>query len=139
MERYEFGEFTLDVSERRLSRSGEPIVLAPKTCDVLVALLRSAGRLVPKDDLIRRVWPESFVEENILAVHISALRKALGEPSWIETAPRAGYRFVKPAISPAVLEHYERGRASLQATSMKGAPKAVAAFQAAIELDAAYA
>src|SRR5690349_10642200 len=124
MERYEFGEFTLDVSERRLSRLGEPVALAPKTCDVLVALLRNAGRLVAKDDLIRRVWPECFVEENILAVHISALRKALGEPSWIETAPRAGYRFVKAPVAPAVLEQCERGRASLQAASMKEAPKA---------------
>src|SRR6476660_1978360 len=111
MERFEFGEFTLDVSERRLSRLGEPIALAPKTCEVLVALRRNAGRLVLKRDLLRQVWPECFVEENIVAVHISALRKALGEPSWIETVARAGYRFVKPAISPAVLSQCERGRA----------------------------
>src|SRR5579859_6912409 len=107
MERYEFEEFTLDASNRRLSRSGEPVALAPKTYEVLVALVRKAGRLVPKRDLLRQVWPECFVEANILAVHISALRKALGEPSWIETVPRVGYRFVKSAISPAILEQCE--------------------------------
>ncbi|MCC7153801.1 MAG: winged helix-turn-helix domain-containing protein [Bryobacterales bacterium] len=139
MERYEFGEFTLDVAERRLSRLGELVALAPKTYDVLITLVRNAGHLVPKRDLLRQVWPECFVEENILAVHISALRKALGDPSWIETMPRSGYRFVKPAISPGVLEQCERGRASLQAASMAAAPNAVAAFQAAIELNAAYA
>jgi DNA-binding winged helix-turn-helix (wHTH) protein/Tfp pilus assembly protein PilF len=139
MERYEFEEFTLDASERRLSRSGEPIALAPKTYEVLVALVRNAGRLVPKRDLLRQVWPECFVEENILAVHISALRKALGEPSWIETVPRAGYRFVKSAISPAIMEQCEHGRASLLAASMAEAPNAVAAFKAAIELDSVYA
>jgi DNA-binding winged helix-turn-helix (wHTH) protein/Tfp pilus assembly protein PilF len=139
MERYEFGEFTMDVGARRLFRLGEPIALAPKTWDVLLALLRNAGHVVPKRDLLRQVWPECFVEENILAVHISALRKALGEPSWIETSPRAGYRFVKPAISPAVLQQCARGRAFLEAASMVEAPNAVAAFQEAIESDAAYA
>jgi DNA-binding winged helix-turn-helix (wHTH) protein/Tfp pilus assembly protein PilF len=116
-----------------------PIALAPKTCDVLIALLRNAGRLVSKDELIRRVWPECFVEENILAVHISSLRKALGEPTWIETAPRVGYRFVKSAATPGILDKCERGRVSLRAASIHEAPNAVLAFQAAIELDSAYA
>ena len=95
-ELYEFGEFTLDASERRLSRKGQAVALEPKAHDVLVALLRRAGRLMTKRDLLDEVWPESFVEEGILAVHVSALRRAMGdrEHRFIETVPRAGYRFV---------------------------------------------
>jgi DNA-binding winged helix-turn-helix (wHTH) protein/tetratricopeptide (TPR) repeat protein len=92
---YEFGEFTLDASERRLSRGGHVVPLEPKAHDVLVALVRAGGRLVTKRELLEAVWPESFVEEGILAVHISALRKAMGESGWhcIETVTRTGYRF----------------------------------------------
>ena len=65
MERYEFGVFTLDVAARRLSRLGEPVALAPKTWGVLLTLLRNAGRLVPKHDLLRQVWPECFSADDI--------------------------------------------------------------------------
>src|SRR5689334_21935282 len=95
---YEFGEFTLDASERRLSHGGHCIPLAPKAHDVLLALVRHAGRLVTKRELLDLVWPESFVEEGILSVHISALRKALGDGhqgnQYIETVSRSGYRFL---------------------------------------------
>jgi len=93
---YAFAGFTLDVSDRRLSRAGEAVTLAPKAFDVLVALVRHAGRLVTKSDLLVQVWPKAFVEEGILAVHVSALRKALDRDGrrTIETVPRAGYRFV---------------------------------------------
>jgi DNA-binding winged helix-turn-helix (wHTH) protein/tetratricopeptide (TPR) repeat protein len=95
-EAYEFGEFTLDPPERRLSRRGDAIPLAPKAHDLLVALVRNAGRLVTKRELLDLVWPESFVEEGILAVHVSALRKALGDDGrqYIETVSRSGYRFI---------------------------------------------
>ena len=95
---YAFAEFRLDATERRLSRAGEPIALEPKTLDVLLALVRQAGCLVTKRDLLDSVWPESFVEDGILTVHISSLRKALGDRGGqrecIETVPRSGYRFV---------------------------------------------
>jgi DNA-binding winged helix-turn-helix (wHTH) protein/tetratricopeptide (TPR) repeat protein len=92
---YEFGEFTLNASERRFSRGDQVVPLEPKAHDVLVALVRAGGHLVTKRELLELVWPESFVEEGILAVHISALRKALGESGrqCIETVPRTGYRF----------------------------------------------
>jgi len=98
-ERYEFGEFTLDASERRLSKNGQPAIvpLEPKAYDVLLTLIRRAGRLVTKRELLDLVWPESFVEEGILAVHVSAVRKALGDRGgarYIETVARSGYRFV---------------------------------------------
>ncbi len=65
--------------ERRLLRGTEAVRLSPKAYDVLVALVRQRGRLVTKDELLTRLWPESFVEEGILNVHVAALRKALGE------------------------------------------------------------
>jgi DNA-binding winged helix-turn-helix (wHTH) protein len=80
------------------AREGHAIALAPKTYDVLLALVHSAGRLVTKRELLDLIWPETSVEEGILSVHISTLRKALGddegERRYIETVSRAGYRFV---------------------------------------------
>jgi DNA-binding winged helix-turn-helix (wHTH) protein len=102
-ETYTFGAFTLEIAERRLSNAGLAISLAPKAYDLLVVLVRNAGRLVAKSDLLTQVWPESFVEEGILSVHISALRKALGHEGhqYIETVPRAGYRFIANVTVPA--------------------------------------
>ena len=150
-ETYDFAEFTLDAPEQRLSRYGRPIPLAPKTLGVLVALVRNSGRLVTKRDLLEMVWPEAFVEEGILAVHVSTLRKALGDGEngrcFIETVPRSGYRFtpvparrdLRPAANPEVYELFGRGRAHLLAGSMFEIPKAVEAFRAAIALDPEYA
>jgi serine/threonine-protein kinase len=142
---YEFGEFTLDVAERRLTRSGRPIALPPKAYDVLMTLLRRSGRLVRKQELLDAVWPDAFVEEGILAVHISQLRKALGHERYIETVARSGYRWTgapappPPSRAPDVYELFGRGRAHLLAASRAETPKALAAFQAAIALDPAYA
>jgi len=97
---YEFGAFRCDPAEHLLLAGGRPIPLTPKSFDILVALLASNGRLVSKDELMRRVWPDSFVEEANLTVNISALRKALGESNggqqYIETVPKRGYRFAVP-------------------------------------------
>ena len=95
---FHFDEFALDVGERRLLRGAETVRLSPKAYDVLVLLVRQSGRLVTKDELLAQVWPESFVEEGILNVHVAALRKALGDdtrpPAYIETVVRSGYRFI---------------------------------------------
>lgn len=158
-ERYQFGEFTLDVTERRLSCGEAQVHVEPKTQDVLVALVREAGRLVTKRELLARVWPDAFVEEGILTVHISSLRKALGDTSrrraYIETVSRSGYRFIGTLNRPAVddrpaairdstrpLEASElvgRGRTHLLSGSYFELSEAVAAFRAAIDIDPAYA
>lgn len=95
---YRFGPFSLDVAERRLLRDGDPVSLAPKVFDTLLALIEDSGRLVARDALMSRLWPDTFVEEATLARNISDLRKALGESTgearYIETVPKAGYRFV---------------------------------------------
>ncbi len=97
---YEFGVFRLKPGEHVLLRDGRPIPLAPKAFETLLALVRHSGHVVAKDELIRTVWPDTFVEENNLTQYISALRKALGEShdgdAYIETVPRLGYRFVTP-------------------------------------------
>ena len=95
---YEFGPFRLDQAERMLSGAGQVVALSPKALDLLIALVTKAGRVVDKEELMREVWPDTFVEENNLTVNISALRRALGSASsdqdYIQTVPRRGYRFV---------------------------------------------
>src|SRR5215475_1794865 len=95
---YEFGRFRLNVAERVLLREGELVPLTPKVFDILVTLVEHGGQVVSKDDLMKRVWPNTFVEEGNLTQNISLLRKALGETpggvQFIETVPRRGYRFV---------------------------------------------
>jgi eukaryotic-like serine/threonine-protein kinase len=94
---YEFGPFRLLPAERQLLRDGQTVALAPKDFDVLVALVRQSGHLVGKDELLKEVWPDSFVEEANLSRHVYALRRALGEDGagrpYIETVPKRGYRF----------------------------------------------
>ena len=100
---FQFGEFTLAPNERLLLCGAEPVPLSPKALDVLVALVRRSGRLVTKDELLREVWPGTFVEEVNLTVHVSALRKALDRGrsgvAMIQTVPTHGYRFVAPVMA----------------------------------------
>lgn len=94
---YRFGPFQLDVEERRLLRDGELVSLRAKIFDTLCVLVENQGRLLPKQELIQRLWPDSIVEENNLDHNISHLRRALEESAtdkYIETVPRRGYRFV---------------------------------------------
>src|SRR5215469_1335398 len=95
---YEFGPFSLDPAERVISRDGTPLPLRPKVFDTLLCLVRNRGRLLTKDELLKEIWPETFVEEVNLAVNISTLRKAFGESPqdsrYIATVPGKGYRFV---------------------------------------------
>lgn len=100
----EFGPFRLDPVNRLLLRNGEPVPLAPKAFDILLTLVENQGRVLGKDEMIKAVWPDSFVEEINLTVHVSALRKVLGDSPdahrYIETVPRRGYRFVASVSGP---------------------------------------
>ncbi|MDQ4121499.1 MAG: winged helix-turn-helix domain-containing protein [Acidobacteriota bacterium] len=99
---YKFSEFKLDDGNLLLWRDSEVFPLAPKTCEVLLALIENAGQVLSRQELLEKVWGETFIEEANLTLHISALRKALGEEKngkkFIETIPRRGYRFVVPVI-----------------------------------------
>src|SRR5258706_16193382 len=97
---YAFGAFRLEAAEKVLYERDRPVPLPPKAVETLLALVARHGRLVTKEELLRIVWPDTFVEENNLAQNISMLRRVLGEGgeggSLIETVPRRGYRFVGP-------------------------------------------
>ena len=101
--RSQFGPFVIDVRERLLERDGQPVALTPKAFDLLAALVEQPGRLITKDELLRKVWPDTFVEESNLAYNVFALRKALGDTAeegrFIETVPKRGYRF-KAVLTP---------------------------------------
>ena len=96
---YEFGPFRLDTGERVLTRAGQLVPLTPKAFETLLALVRHGGHVMEKDELLKAVWPDTFVEEATLAQNIFTLRKALGNgqqdgQKYIETIPRRGYRFI---------------------------------------------
>lgn len=91
---YEFGPFCLDTEERVLLREGEPVHLKPKLYETLLVLVRNSKHIVEKEELMRQVWPDAFVEENNLTGNIVALRKTFGSYNCIETVPRRGYRFI---------------------------------------------
>jgi Tol biopolymer transport system component/DNA-binding winged helix-turn-helix (wHTH) protein len=94
---YEFDRFTLDASERVLLREGKPVRLTPKEFETLLVLVRGAGHVMSKEELLKEIWPDTFVGEATLAQNVFTLRKALGEPlgggAFVETVPRRGYRF----------------------------------------------
>jgi DNA-binding winged helix-turn-helix (wHTH) protein len=97
---YNFGLFHLDADQHLLTGNGQAIALPPKCFDLLSLLVSSPGRLLEKDELIRALWPETFVEEANLSNLIALLRKALGDSpaaaQYIRTVPKLGYRFVAP-------------------------------------------
>jgi DNA-binding winged helix-turn-helix (wHTH) protein/tetratricopeptide (TPR) repeat protein len=157
-ETYAFDAFTLDVTERRLARGRDAIPLEPKTFDVLTSLVRQHGRLLTKRQILDEVWPDAFVDEGILSVHVARLRTALGRSGsvgHIETVARSGYRFTTPvatyagvgqAVGRGPSEGHSqihglvgRGRARVLSASYFEVPKAVTAFEEAIAADPTYA
>jgi TolB-like protein/Tfp pilus assembly protein PilF len=97
-----FGRFRVLVEQCQLLADGEPVALGSRAFEVLLALAHRHGQLVTKDQLIAEVWPGIAIEDNTLAVHISALRRALGEgidgARYVQTVPGRGYRFVIPVV-----------------------------------------
>jgi DNA-binding winged helix-turn-helix (wHTH) protein len=102
---YEFGGFRLDADGRVLFRGDSVVPLAPKALETLVVLVERRSHVVTKDELMQRVWTDTYVEENNLNQAVSALRKALGQgpggPVFVETLPKRGYRFVAPVAHDA--------------------------------------
>lgn len=97
---YEFGSFRLDPEERTLMRQDRPVPLTPKVWEMLLVLVQNHGRIVSKEQLMNRLWPDTFVEESNLTFSIRKLRQALGDdahkPEFVETVARRGYRFIMP-------------------------------------------
>jgi Tol biopolymer transport system component/DNA-binding winged helix-turn-helix (wHTH) protein len=100
---YKFGPFRLDPVRRLLFREDQVIPLPPKVLHTLSVLVENSGRVVSKDELIKAIWPDTFVEEGNLTQNISVLRKVLGENPgqhiYIETVPKQGYRFIAAGLA----------------------------------------
>jgi DNA-binding winged helix-turn-helix (wHTH) protein/TolB-like protein len=102
---FDFGDFRLDVARRLLlkGKDRQPVKLTSKAFDTLVYMVRHAGTIVGKDELMRAVWPDTVVEENNLSQNVFAMRRALGEKQgenrYIATVPGRGFSFVAAVIS----------------------------------------
>lgn len=122
-ELYEFGPFRLDPEKRLLLRDNQPVPLQLKAFETLLVLVRNSEQVVLKDDLMKSVWPDTFVEESNLAQNIFVLRKTLGEAAgehrYIVTIPGRGYRFaVKIRViseeESLVVETHSRSRVVIE-------------------------
>ena len=95
---YRFGDFTVETDQKVVLCKGVPLPLTPKVFETLLILVENSGRIVEKQELMNRLWPDSFVEESNLTFNIQQLRKSLGDnarqPHYIETVARRGYRFI---------------------------------------------
>ncbi len=123
-----FGTFQVNPHERILLEDGHPVPLTPKALETLLVLLRHHGHVVSKVDLLKAVWPDTFVEEGVLAQNILTLRKALGNPDWIENVPKRGYRFAGPVnqvgapevVAPAKARTWVLGVLAVAALAVAG-------------------
>lgn len=113
---YEFGDFSLDPENNSLYHADKSINLTTKDCQVLIVLIENHGQTVSKDELLETIWKESNVEEGILSVHISNLRKVLNDdrknPKFIETLPKRGYRFITEVKRKEKVRFVDNGDAS---------------------------
>src|SRR2546429_9973017 len=118
---YQFGPFRLDPAERLLLHEGQAVPLSPKAFDLLVLLTENSGHLLEKDDLMKKIWPETVVEEVNLAHNISIIRRALASRGdvheYVETGPKRGYRFVAPVQNLAAKNS---GQAATEIASREG-------------------
>jgi len=100
---FEFDDFRVDTGQFLLMKDGQPTAITPTVFRILLALLERPGQIVTKDELMKFVWPDSFVEEGNLNRNVSTLRKILNEKPcdhrYIETVPKTGYRFIAPVRS----------------------------------------
>lgn len=147
----EFGPFRLDPAERLLLRGSQSVPLTPKAFEVLVTLVARPGRLISKEELLKQVWPDTFVEEANLSYNVSLLRKALGDEvaphRYIETVTKRGYRFTSnvrkceppiaaepevPVDNPGAAQKLGAGRSRLSARVYKWG--LIAAFAVAVAL-----
>jgi eukaryotic-like serine/threonine-protein kinase len=130
---YEFGPFRVDPANRQLLRDNQPIAITPKAFEALLILLRHSPQVISKDELMKELWPDTFVEEANLSQNIFLLRKALGDnpegSRYIVTLPRLGYRFaagvrtVEQNGGDLVIASHTRSQISLEQT--KNAPSEV--------------
>src|SRR6266481_7510973 len=103
-----FKAFRLDTANHLLWCNGDRVPIAPRGFDVLAYLIEHAGRVVTQEEILEALWPETYVNPEVLRKYIQEIRKALGDrpdnPQFIETFPKRGYRFVPPVIDESAAE-----------------------------------
>ena len=140
---YRFGSFRLDPAKRLLRRGKNPVPLLPKAFDTLLVLVENRDRLVGKEELMKTLWPDSFVEEANLAQNVAVLRKALGdsEHRYILTVPGRGYRFaakvneeIEDDEADLVIERHSRSRVLVEESGVRsGHPEILAIFSSLLK------
>jgi len=123
---YRFRGFELDAGLLVLYRNGEVVPLKPKALETLLVLVRSEGAVISKDDLLEKVWPDTFVEENSLPRNIHELRKELGSleaGEYIETIPRRGYRFIPEVTVSGRSEELPDTQREVEESSIRQEPE----------------
>src|SRR5215510_12057807 len=103
-DRFTIGDWSLDVEANTLTGAGRVVRLEPKVVGVCAFLARRAGEVIRKEELIREVWPDTFVTDDVLTGAISDLRRTFGDdarhPRFIETIPKRGYRLIAAVARP---------------------------------------
>lgn len=121
----QFGEFEIDALARTLRRNQEVVTLSRRAFEVLLYLAQNPGRVIPRDELLKNVWSDTFVDESSLAQSMSVLRRALdekrGDNSYIVTLPGRGYQFVAPVTVVAPVIEVIAPQASTSAGNTSGA------------------
>lgn len=147
---YEFGPFRIDPDHRLLLREDQPVPIQPKAFDILLVLVQNSEKVVLKDDLLKAVWPDTFVEESNLAQNIFVLRKTLGDAvgknQYIVTVPGRGYRFaervreIPPLSESLVVETHKIEKVTIEERSrpLQGWLWALAAVLVAVGSVAGY-
>jgi DNA-binding winged helix-turn-helix (wHTH) protein/tetratricopeptide (TPR) repeat protein len=134
---YEFGPFRVDAGRQLLLRDGQPVPLTSKTFETLLVLLQHSEQMVTKDELMKQLWPDTFVEESNLTYHISMLRKALGESPqdhrYLVTMAGRGYRFAEKVREVSddgslVVQSHSFERVTIEETESRQHRAAVASF-----------
>lgn len=140
---YEFGEFLLDLDEKRLLKNGRVVALQPKVFELLAYFAERHGELVAREDLMKAVWKDTFVEETNLRFCIHSLRKALGKNSegkdYIETIPKRGYRFFVETPPEIHKSETEKPEVEESREPQKIAPKSFSAKKIVVGIVAAIA
>src|SRR5208337_1540007 len=120
---FAFDEFRLDPANALLWRGHDRVALAPKPFEVLCCLVKRAGQLVTKEELLDAVWSNVHVTESSLSISINAVRNALGDdakaPRYIETMTRRGYRFIAPISGAPRIETAQQPEAEAQAPQFR--------------------
>jgi serine/threonine-protein kinase len=147
---FDFGDYRLDAGKRLLLKHGKTVPLLPKAFDLLLVLIRGRDRVMSKDEVMKAVWPDTFVEEANLAQNISVIRKALGddprERRFIVTVPGRGYRFAAdvvevtpPSGSHQAQQLYIRGRHLLNKRLTETLSESITLFLEATDADPTFA